>query len=45
MSAVKKFFGDFPAAQTGKDVRTTQRQGWAAFCQALFQAAEFRMID
>ena len=45
MSAVKRFFGDFPAAQAAKDVRTTQRQGWAAFCQALFQAAEFRMID
>ena len=45
MSAVKRFFGDFPAAQSAKDARTTQRQGWAAFCQALFQAAEFRMID
>ena len=26
MAAVKRFFGDFPAAQSAKDVRTTQRQ-------------------
>jgi hypothetical protein len=45
MNAVLAFFADFPRAQGSKDMRTTQRLGWTAFCQALFQAAEFRMID
>ncbi len=45
MTAVKSFFRDFPAAQNAKDVTTTQKQGWTAFCQALFQSAEFRTLD
>ncbi len=45
MVAVTTFFKGFPQAQGGRDMRAVQRQGWTAFCQALFQAAEFRMID
>lgn len=45
LTAVRSFFDDFPEAQGGRDVNTTRKLGWSAFCQALFQAAEFRMID
>ncbi|MFO0963214.1 MAG: PSD1 and planctomycete cytochrome C domain-containing protein [Phycisphaerales bacterium] len=45
MTAVATFFKQFPTAQGTRDTRTVQRQGWTAFCQALFQTAEFRMLD
>jgi mono/diheme cytochrome c family protein len=50
--AVTGFFKDFPGAQTGTKGRAAKAQAkgqeqamWAAFCQALMQGAEFRMID
>jgi hypothetical protein len=45
VTAVRGFFEDFPAAQGNRDVSQTRKIGWSAFCQALFQGAEFRMID
>ena len=52
-TAVRSFFKDFPAAQgvapaprrARKDGGSTDEAMWAAFCQALFQSAEFRMVD
>ena len=52
VTAVRSFFGDFAGAQTGTSGRAarTQAKGqeramWAAFCQALMQGAEFRMVE
>ncbi|MBL9141906.1 MAG: DUF1553 domain-containing protein, partial [Phycisphaerae bacterium] len=44
-TAVRSFLQDFPAAQGTRTVATARKQGWTAFCQALFQGAEFRTID
>jgi hypothetical protein len=50
--AVRGFFKDFLAAQTGKsakqakgEAKRLEEASWAAFCQALFQSAEFRMVE
>ena len=50
--AVRAFFGDFAGKQTGTSGRTAKAQEkgqeramWAAFCQALMQGAEFRMVE
>ena len=53
VTAVRAFFKDFPKAQGGTAAPRRQRKDggspdeamWAAFCQALFQSAEFRMVD
>ena len=52
VTAVRSFFDDFAGAQTGTKGRAAKAQAkgqeramWAAFCQALMQGAEFRMID
>jgi hypothetical protein len=52
MVAVRSFFNDFAGAQTGTEGRAAKAQAkgqeramWAAFCQALMQGAEFRMVE
>jgi mono/diheme cytochrome c family protein len=53
VTAVRAFFKDFPKAQGSAPAPRRQRKDggsadeamWAAFCQALFQSAEFRMVD
>ena len=52
VTAVKSFFKDFLAAQTGKSAKQArasakqlEEASWSAFCQALFQSAEFRMVE
>jgi hypothetical protein len=50
--AVRGFFKDFISAQSGKPARQAKGEAkrleeasWSAFCQALFQTAEFRMVE
>ncbi len=50
--AVRAFLKDFLQAQSGKgakgakaEARRLEETQWAALCQALFQSAEFRMIE
>jgi hypothetical protein len=50
--AVRAFMKDFLQAQSGKGPKGTRSEArrleetqWAAFCQALFQSAEFRMVE
>jgi cytochrome c553 len=52
VTAVKSFFKDFLTAQTGKSAKQArasakqlEEASWSAFCQALFQSAEFRMVE
>ena len=52
ITAVRGFFKDFVAAQSGKSARQAkgeakrlEESSWSAFCQALFQSAEFRMVE
>lgn len=52
VTAVRGFFKDFVAAQSGKSARQAkgeakrlEESSWSAFCQALFQSAEFRMVE
>jgi hypothetical protein len=52
ITAVRSFFKDFVAAQSGKSARQAkgeakrlEESSWSAFCQALFQSAEFRMVE
>lgn len=44
-AAVKDFFGAFPDKQKARTTDAARLQGWTAFCQALFQGAEFRTLD
>jgi hypothetical protein len=52
ITAVKSFFRNFLTAQTGKSAKQArasakqlEEASWSAFCQALFQSAEFRMVE
>ena len=45
MTAVRSFLQEFTEKQGSRTIAAARKQGWTAFCQAIFQAAEFRIVD